>query len=636
MKNGFLFQFYYLKTLSNLWHKVSCQSTTISLFSKRIQLEYQKERGRDKMERMIPKNNISLKARVQKLGSTLSSMVMPNIGALIAWGVLTALFIPDGYLPNEAFATMVSPMLTYLIPLLIGYTGGKVIAGDRGSVVGAIATMGVIVGTDIPMMLGAMIMGPLGGYAIKKFDQLFQKRIKSGFEMLVNNFSAGLIGFGLALLGFSAIGPVVDTLTQAMAKGVEIILSAHLIPLTSIFIEPAKILFLNNAINHGILTPLGTEQVADAGKSILFLLEANPGPGLGVLLAFTLFGKGAAKSSAPGAMIIHFLGGIHEIYFPYVMMKPLLFLSVIGVGMSGSFIFQLMDAGLRAPASPGSIIAILAMTPFNSYLPVILGVIVAAAVSFGISAVILKADAKDTNEDFEKSVQETKVAKQASKGAQGIPQGTALSGVQKIIFACDAGMGSSAMGASILRKKVQEADLPQTVTNQAISQLTDDSNTLIVTQVELQERAKQKAPNARFVSVENFLNSPRYDEIIQELSSKQEPSTSETKNEPTEEFLSANIKQIKEILLVHDDRSGSATMGMTVLKDILDKNHLTIPLRKVNIQELKGEPDSLIVAKESLAEKAQMAAPQSIHLSVNSMVNPQKFESIAQYLKQTA
>ncbi|MBL5011433.1 PTS mannitol transferase subunit IIB [Enterococcus lactis] len=561
---------------------------------------------------------------------------MPNIGALIAWGVLTALFIPDGYLPNEAFATMVSPMLTYLIPLLIGYTGGKVIAGDRGSVVGAIATMGVIVGTDIPMMLGAMIMGPLGGYAIKKFDQLFQKRIKSGFEMLVNNFSAGLIGFGLALLGFSAIGPVVDALTQAMAKGVEIILSAHLIPLTSIFIEPAKILFLNNAINHGILTPLGTEQVAEAGKSILFLLEANPGPGLGVLLAFTLFGKGAAKSSAPGAMIIHFLGGIHEIYFPYVMMKPLLFLSVIGGGMSGSFIFQLMDAGLRAPASPGSIIAILAMTPFNSYLPVILGVIVAAAVSFGISAVILKADAKDTNEDFEKSVQETKAAKQASKGAQSLPQGTALSGVQKIIFACDAGMGSSAMGASILRKKVQEADLPQTVTNQAISQLTDDSNTLIVTQVELQERAKQKAPSARFVSVENFLNSPRYDEIIQELSSKQEPSVSEIKNEPTEEFLSANIKQIKEILLVHDDRSGSATMGMTVLKDILDKNHLTIPLRKVNIQELKGEPDSLIVAKESLAEKAQMAAPQSIHLSVNSMVNPQKFESIAQYLKHTA
>ena len=346
------------------------------------------------MEQVPEKNKVSIKAKVQRLGSTLSSMVMPNIGALIAWGVLTALFIPDGYLPNKAFATMVGPMLTYLIPLLIGYTGGKVIAGDRGAVVGAIATMGVIVGTDIPMMLGAMIMGPLGGFTIKKFDQYFQHRIKAGFEMLVNNFSAGLIGFALALLGFSAIGPIVDALTAAMARGVEIILNAHLIPLTSIFIEPAKVLFLNNAINHGILTPLGTEQVLSAGKSILFLLEANPGPGLGVLLAFMFFGKGAAKSSAPGAIIIHFLGGIHEIYFPYVMMKPLLFLSVIAGGATGSLVFQTLDAGLRAPASPGSIIAILAMTPMGSYLPVILGVLAATAVSFAVSAVILKADAK--------------------------------------------------------------------------------------------------------------------------------------------------------------------------------------------------------------------------------------------------
>lgn len=594
------------------------------------------------MEQTTPKNKVSLKARVQKLGSTLSSMVMPNIGALIAWGVLTALFIPDGYLPNESFAKMVSPMLTYLIPLLIGYTGGKVIAGDRGSVVGAIATMGVIVGTDIPMMLGAMIMGPLGGYAIKKFDQLFQKRIKSGFEMLVNNFSAGLIGFALALLGFSAIGPIVDALTQAMAKGVEIILNAHLIPLTSIFIEPAKILFLNNAINHGILTPLGTEQVATAGKSILFLLEANPGPGLGVLLAFTLFGKGAAKSSAPGAMIIHFLGGIHEIYFPYVMMKPLLFLAVIGGGMSGSFIFQLMDAGLRAPASPGSIIAILAMAPLSSYLPVILGVLAAAVVSFGISSVILKADAHETNEDFEKSVQETKAAKQAAKGKNSPAGQPALAGVQKIIFACDAGMGSSAMGASILRKKVQESDLPQTVTNQAISQLSDEPNTLIVTQVELQERAKQKSPSAQFVAVENFLNSPRYDEIIQQLRNETTEQPIAEKNEPgqkqTEQSLfdSSSPKTIKEILLVHDDRAGSATMGMTVLKEILEKNHLNIPLKKVSIQDLEGHEDSLVVSKASLAEKARLASPKSIHLSVNSMVNPQKYESIAQYLKKTA
>ena len=491
-------------------------------------------------------NKKSFKAKVQKLGSTLSSMVMPNIGALIAWGVLTALFIPDGYLPNEAFATMVGPMLKYLIPLLIGYTGAKVVDGDRGAVVGAIATMGVIVGTDVPMMLGVMIMGPLAGFTMKQFDRIFQDKIKAGFEMLVNNFSAGLIGFGLALLGFVAIGPVVDRLTQAMATGVEAILNAHLIPLTNIFIEPAKILFLNNAINHGILTPLGTEQVNQAGRSILFLLEANPGPGLGVLLAFSLFGKGSAKSSAPGAMIIHFFGGIHEIYFPYVMMKPFLFLSVIAGGVSGTFIFQLLDAGLRAPASPGSIIAIMAMAPMGTHIPVILGIATATAVSFAISVVILKADAKE--EDFEATVKATQNAKMDAKNQGTSVSAPAMQGIQQIIFACDAGMGSSAMGASILRKKVKEAGLSQEVTNRAINNLTGTSETLVVTQEELQERARRIVPQANFVAVENFLNSPKYDEIIQTLSGRVEESatventTNELASEKTIEL--ENIQQI--------------------------------------------------------------------------------------------
>ncbi|EXT36600.1 PTS system, Lactose/Cellobiose specific IIB subunit, partial [Acinetobacter sp. 25977_7] len=165
------------------------------------------------------------------------------------------------------------------------------------------------------------------------------------------------------------------------------------------------------------------------------------------------------------------------------------------------------DAGLRAPASPGSIIAILAMTPMGSYLPVILGVLAATAVSFAVSAVILKADAKEESDEFAQKVKETQAAKAASKGLTVTNGSASLSGIQQIIFACDAGMGSSAMGASILRKKVQEAGLVQTVTNRAINNLTDEGNTLIVTQAELQERAKQKAPNATFVAVENFLNS---------------------------------------------------------------------------------------------------------------------------------
>lgn len=572
----------------------------------------------------------SLKAKVQKLGSTLSSMVMPNIGALIAWGVLTALFIPDGYLPNESFASMVGPMLTYLIPLLVGYTGGKVIAGERGAVVGAIATMGVIVGTEIPMIMGAMIMGPLGGFVIKKFDAIFQSKIKTGFEMLVNNFSAGLIGFALALVGFQAIGPVVDRLTQAMAAGVETILNAQLIPLTNIFIEPAKILFLNNAINHGILTPLGTEQVSETGRSILFLLEANPGPGLGVLLAFTLFGKGSAKSTAPGAMIIHFLGGIHEIYFPYVMMKPLLFLAVISGGVSGSFVFQLLGAGLRAPASPGSIIAILAMTPMGSYLPVILGVVAGAAASFAVAAVILKADSKEAVDTFEESVKATQAAKLSAKGLAGQ---TSLTGIQHIIFACDAGMGSSAMGASILRKKINAAGLPQDVTNRAINNLTDAANTLIVTQEELKNRAQQKAPNATFVAIENFLNSPKYDEIVATLSGTNLKETVVAKPAPILDFDLANIN---EIVLVHDDRKGSATMGQKVVERILEREALDIPLRKMHINELEASAQTLVISKNSLTQAAQLKVPTAVHLSVDSLITTPKYESVVANLKQIA
>lgn len=542
----------------------------------------------------------SLKVKVQKLGTTLSSMVMPNIGALIAWGVLTALFIPDGYFPNEAFATMVDPILKYLIPVLIGYNGGKLFAEERGGVVGAIATMGVIVGADIPMLLGAMIMGPLGGFAIKKFDTFMEGKVKTGFEMLVNNFSSGLIGFLLALIGFMAVGPFVSVMTNLMARGVEVIVQAHLLPLANIFIDPAKILFLNNAINHGILTPLGTEQVSETGKSILYLLEANPGPGLGILLAFTFFGKGSAKATAPGAILIQFFGGIHEIYFPYVMMKPLLFLSVIAGGVSGTFVFQLLGAGLRAPASPGSIVAILAMTPLDSpmsIISVVAGIGISALVTFFVAMVILKADKKEG--DFEAKVKESQTAKKEAKGLS-LSNDTQIN---RIIFACDAGMGSSAMGASILRKKIQSAHLPQEVSNRSINKLTDEANLLIVTQEELQERARQKSPNALFIAVENFLDSPRYDEIVTLLSNEKKDTEKTTVTENNMDLTLLNQKTIKEIIIAHDEREGSATMLQKIVKDMLKEKNNRLLVRKALVDCLESDEDSLIIAKTDLKEQ---------------------------------
>nr|WP_294964222.1 PTS mannitol transporter subunit IICBA [uncultured Gilliamella sp.] len=404
-------------------------------------------------------------------------------------------------------------MITYLLPLLIGYSGGKIVYGERGAVVGAITTMGVVVGSTIPMFLGAMIVGPLGGWVIKKFDKAIDGKVKSGFEMLVNNFSAGIIGMCLALLSFFAIGPSVVFASSILAIGVDYMVKNNLLPLTSIIVEPAKILFLNNAINHGVFSPLGIQQAAEHAQSIFFLIEANPGPGLGLLLAYMLFGKGAAKGSASGAAIIHFFGGIHEIYFPYVLMNPRLIIAMILGGMTGVFTLTLFGAGLSSPASPGSIIAVLAVTPKGSLIGVVLSVIAAAAVTFVVSSILLKIS-KSNDKSFEDAKSDVSTMKSEAKGvANGAFD---LAKVKKIIVACDAGMGSSAMGAGVLRKKVQDANLDIIVTNMAINNLPSDAD-IIITHKDLTERAKQYAPNAHHISLNNFLDSQLYSQLVAEL-----------------------------------------------------------------------------------------------------------------------
>ncbi len=455
------------------------------------------------------------KVKVQNFGRFLSNMVMPNIGAFIAWGFITALFIPTGWVPNETLAKLVGPMIVNLLPILIGYTGGKLVGGDRGAVVGAVTTMGVVVGTDIPMFMGAMFAGPLGGLAIKKFDQAVDGKVKSGFEMLVNNFSAGIIGMICAIIAFFVIGPFVTGVSTALAAGVDVLVNAHLLPLTSLFVEPAKILFLNNAINHGIFTPLGVQQAEEAGRSIFFLIEANPGPGLGLLVAYMVFGKGSAKQSAAGASIIHFLGGIHEIYFPYVLMNPRLILAMIAGGATGVFVNVLFHSGLISPASPGSIFAVLLMTPKDAFVGVILSVFSAAGVSFLVASFLLKTQkqAEDNEDSLEKASSQMKSMKAESKG-----QATAAptSGVNKIIVACDAGMGSSAMGASMLRKKVQEAGLDISVTNLAINNLPQDVD-IVITHKDLTDRARKHAPNAHHISLTNFLDNAMYNDLVSQL-----------------------------------------------------------------------------------------------------------------------
>ena len=457
-----------------------------------------------------------MKEKVQVFGRFLSGMVMPNIGAFIAWGLITALFLATGWCPNETLAQLIGPMSSMLLPLLIAYTGGQVVAGQRGGVIGAIATMGVIVGSDVPMFIGAMIVGPAAAWVIKQFDRLVQNKIKAGFEMLVNNFSIGIIGAALAAVAMLGVTPLVNVLNGWMEAGVGFFVNHGLLPLTSLFIEPAKVLFLNNAINHGILSPMGIKQVEEVGKSVFFLLEANPGPGLGILLAYCFFGKGTAKSSAPGAVIIHFFGGIHEIYFPYILMNPMLLLAVIAGGASGIFVFTMMNVGLTAPSSPGSILAILMMAERHSYVGLILGVLISAAVSLVIAIPILKFMSKDAS--LEEAQAKKDSMKRQAKGldAKNTTE-TAVGKVSKIAFACDAGMGSSAMGATVLKKKLAAAGITGIeVIHTPVSSIPGDVQ-VVVTHQELGERAAHSCPQAKLILITNFLAAPQYDELVEEL-----------------------------------------------------------------------------------------------------------------------
>lgn len=493
------------------------------------------------------------RVHVQRFGTFLSGMIMPNIPALIAWGIFTAFFIGVGWTPNADLATIVGPFIHYLLPILIGYTGGSMVYGIRGGVVGSIATFGAIAGSDlliaqvnatlpednqlgqIHMFIGAMILGPLAAWTMKRIDSIWEGKIKAGFEMLVNMFSAGIWGFVMAVVGFYPVAWLVNGIMNALSSAVSWLVETNLLPLTSIIIEPAKVLFLNNAINHGVLTPLGLSQAAEEGSSILFLLEANPGPGVGLLLAFTFFGIGAARASAPGAAVIQFFGGIHEVYFPFALMKPILILALIAGGMTGVTTNMLLDGALRAPAAPGSIIAVLAQTAPGAYFAVILSVVLSAAVTFTIAAVILRASRKRdleamavSDDAFGAAITQTEAAKGKSSDALGNLRGGAatqaaggggpatgtIREIRNVVFACDAGMGSSAMGASVLRNKIKKAGIEDvTVVNKAIANL-DSSADVVITHQDLTERARLQTPDAVHISVDNFMNSPRYDEVV--------------------------------------------------------------------------------------------------------------------------
>ncbi len=447
-----------------------------------------------------------IQARMQKVGGFMAGMVVPNIGAFIAWGLITALFMPAGWFPNKHLAKLVDPMILNLLPVLIGFTGGRLVHGPRGGLVGAVATMGMVAGSNVPMFIGAMAMGPLGGWLMRQFDQRCARRIPMGFEMLVNNFSAGILGMGLALLGFTLAGPFVAGLTAALAAGARRITAAGYLPLIALFIEPGKVLFINNAINHGVLAPLGVAEAKQLGKSIFFLLEPNPGQGVGLLCAYWLFGKGTTRSSAPGALIIHFFGGIHELYFPFVLMNPLTLVAMIAGGCAAASVFVALNAGLVATYSPGSIFTAIALAPKGGLLPILCGIVTGAVVTFVTAVPIVKRASP-----VEAGAEQFRFATEPVTDQPKSPARPAA-----ILFVCEAGMGSSVIGAAALRRKLEAAKLDIPVTHSALSELPAAAE-MVVCQRSLASRVGEIAPRARVYPVDEYINSPAYDQLVRDL-----------------------------------------------------------------------------------------------------------------------
>ncbi|XOT89173.1 MAG: PTS mannitol transporter subunit IICBA [Buchnera aphidicola (Diuraphis noxia)] len=461
-----------------------------------------------------------MKLKIQNFGQFLSNMIMPNISIFITWGIMNALFLPVGWQPNKLLAQLIAPVMFYLLPLLIGYTGGRLVSNERGGLVGSISTIGVITSTDMPMLLGAMIAGPLGGWAMKNFDQIIENKIKNGFEMLVNNFSIAILGILLAIISFFTIGPFIEWISHILSNLIKLILFYNLLPLLSIIVEPAKIFFLNNAINHGIFSPLGIQDVLENHKSIFFLIESNPSPGLGVLMACLFFGRKDTSKSLGTAAAIEFLGGVHEIYFSYVLIQPKLIISLIIGSMINIFMLVMLDGGLISAVSPGSILSILAMTPKGFYLVNIAAIFCSFISSFCSASVLLKYDFGKIYKKNENNLKNDKdslsIATSQEKQFNEINL-TNFSKIKTIIVACDAGMGSSAMGASILRKKIKTANLNHiSVSNMAINLLPKNAD-LIITHKNLTDRAKQYAPNAQHISLKNFLNNNFYDNLVKKL-----------------------------------------------------------------------------------------------------------------------
>ncbi|MDR2278611.1 MAG: PTS lactose transporter subunit IIBC [Vagococcus sp.] len=537
---------------------------------------------------------------LRELGNYLSSLIMPNLSVFIAWGFIN-------FLANFASGKMYlllngteDILINFLLPLLIGYTGGKKIDHHRGGAIAGIATLGIMVGNDNSAVLGAMIIGPIAVMCFKRLNILILKKIQNGYEMLLQNILAGVVGTLFCLVGLFILTPIINFSTLLAISGVHFLITHHLLPLVNVIIEPLKVFFFNNAINHGVLTPLGLNMVKETGQSILFLLEVNPGPGLGILLAFSLYGNQEERKQGAGASMIHLFGGIHEVYFPFVLKEPKLFLVAILSGITGTTIFQFLNAGLTMPVSPGSIILMLTSAPSHSRISLLLGVLGSALVSFILSLIIL------LNRNDEKNV-----AVEIKGESQMIDQ---------IIVACDAGIGSSAMGASLIDKELKRLGIELPVTNESIYEVENNRTSLILVHSQLKNQLQELAPKVQILEIDNFLDIQKNASIILDYLEDKE-----IDNELTTKKNISN--KIEIVLLFENNVRGSQTMACELMRIKAHQLEINLVTKKEAIENVVYSPNRFYIVSEEFEQKYCISRQTNTVFVMTDLFNMTEFES---------
>ncbi|MFC3882138.1 PTS transporter subunit EIIC [Bacillus songklensis] len=464
---------------------------------------------------------------MRKVGQLLSAIVYQNIAVIIVVGLIRELFGIYGFYYNDRILLLVNPIYETLLPILLAYTGGRLTGGQRGAVVASIVTYGLTLASSVPIIIGAMVIGPLTGWIIYRVDKLLKQRIPIGYELLISNIVTAMIGIVLTIACFLYVGQTLSTGVKWVIALLQKGIYWGWLPAASLFIEPGKVLFFNNALNYGMLTPLGIQQAKDLGKSIFFLLESNPGPGLGILTAYWLKTNKAKKKVVTLSIFIHFIGGIHEIYFPYVLRRMRLVLALIVGGLIGNSFFQWYGVGLVSLPSPGSILLIAALAPSSDLSYVLIGIFLSGFVSFFIAYLLLdRKVVNDSNVDYEQQMAEIHQLQHldhirhlveqddsGSKGEQAIHP-TFRKPVNYILFVCEAGMGSSAMGAAMLRKKLKEANLSTIqVDNASVNEIPQEAD-FIICHRQLKNIVMNISPEKTCYCLDSFTDFHEYDAIV--------------------------------------------------------------------------------------------------------------------------